>query len=176
MEAFDEVGAVAAWEESLRMQPSAWAWRNLGAAAMQQQRPADAIPHYRKAWELVSAAGTPDISFALEFLSALHAAGDEEAAWTFYESLPADAQATDTVRLLAAIVAFARGDMTFVESALAGDYASLREGARDLTDLWYDFQAKRLADRTGRPIDAALRREVEKTCPPPARIDFRIVE
>ena len=104
------------------------------------------------------------------------AAGEHEAAWEFYISLPSDLQNVDAARLLAAKVALVRNDLAFVEAALEHDYGSLREGARDLTELWFDLQTRRLADRTGRPVDAALRCEVEKNCPPPSRIDFRIIE
>jgi len=175
IEAGDEVGAAAAWEESIRLQPSAWAWRNLGALAVRRGAPAEALPHYQKAWELASAAGTPDISFALEYLSALHAANQHETAWTFYQQLPPTMQALGTIRLLAAKVAFARDDLAFVETALDGEFASIREGARDLTDLWFGLQAKRMA-ATGRPWDAALLDEIKRTCPPPEHIDFRVVE
>ena len=176
IEAFDEAGALAAWEESLRLQPSAWAWRNLGALEMRRGQPIAAISHYRKAWELAAAAGTPDVSFAQELLGALHAAGENDQAWKFWQGLPPVLQAIDSLRILAAKIAFARDDLDFVEITLAGDYASLREGARDLTDLWYGFQAKRLAAASGRPFDDTLRRQVEKDCPPPARIDFRVVD
>ncbi|MCX6928494.1 MAG: DUF5107 domain-containing protein [Verrucomicrobia bacterium] len=176
IEAGDEVGAAAAWEESIRLRPSAWAWRNLGAVAVRRGAPAEALPRYQKAWELASASGTPDVSFALEYLSALHAADQHETAWTFYQQLPPTMQALGTIRLLAAKVAFAREDLAFVEAALAGEFASIREGARDLTDLWFGLQAKRQAARTGRPCDAALLDEIKKTCVPPENIDFRVVE
>jgi hypothetical protein len=175
-DAFDDAGAAEAWEESVRCRPSAWAWRNLGALAMRQGAPAAALPHYQKAWELASAGQAPDISFATENLSALHAANQHEVAWAFYQRLPREMQATGVVRLLAAKAALARDDLAFVEQALAGEFASIREGARDLSDLWFGLQAKREAARSNRPLDAALLREVKRTCPPPTPIDFRVVE
>ena len=68
-------------------------------------------------------------------------------------------QDLDCIKILAAKIAFARNDLQFVEAALTHEYASLREGARDLTDLWAGVQAKRGTN-----------------LPPPARIDFRIIE
>jgi hypothetical protein len=176
LEAFDEAGAQAAWEESLRLHPSAWAWRNLGALDVRRGHFAEAIPHYRQAWQLAAASGIPDVSFAQELLATLQAAGLADDAWEFWQHLPPELRAIDAIRILAAKIAFARNDLEFVEAALASDYASLREGARDLTDLWYGFQAKRRAIQTGRPLDETLRREVEQECPPPARIDFRVVD
>jgi tetratricopeptide (TPR) repeat protein len=176
VEAFDEAGAAAAWEESIRLRPSAWAWRNLGALALRRGAPEEALPAFARAWELASAAGTPDISFASEYLSALLAAKRHRTAWSFYSQLPPELQTRDAVRLLAAKVAFELDDLAFVESVLAGEFASIREGARDLTDLWFGLQVKRLAARTGRAVDAALIEEVKKTSVPPELIDFRVIE
>jgi tetratricopeptide (TPR) repeat protein len=175
-EAFDDEGAVAAWEESIRCRPSAWAWRNLGAMAIRRRAPEEALAPYQKAWELAVASGAPDISFAIEYLSALHAASHFDAAWTLYKRLPSGMQSDGVVRLLAAKVAFARDDLAFVESALAGEFASIREGARDLTDLWFGLQAKRAAACRGQPCDEALLRELKKTFVPPLSLDFRLVE
>jgi len=172
----DEAGAIADWEESIRLRPSAWAWRNLGASAARSDAPAQALECYANAWDLATAAGKPDISFALEYLSALHAAGESEKAWAFYEALPIDLQSAGTLRLLAAKVALSRGDLTFVENALEADYDSIREGAADLTDLWFELQARRIAERDECPYDNALLQQVKATCVPPPRIDFRIVE
>jgi hypothetical protein len=136
---------------------------------------AGALTHCQNAWELALAAGTPDISFALEYLSALHAAGENEQAWVFYRSLPDGLRLDDGTRLLAAKVALAQGDLKFVEAALECDYSSIREGARDMTDLWFGLHAKRLSVQTGRPVDAAMLEQLKTSNPPPFRIDFRII-
>jgi hypothetical protein len=176
MEHGDDAGAVAVWQESIRLLPSAWAWRNLGAAAVLLDDAAGALTHCQNAWELALAAGTPDISFALEYLSALHAAGENEQAWVFYRSLPDGLRLDDGTRLLAAKVALAQGDLKFVEAALECDYSSIREGARDMTDLWFGLHAKRLSVQTGRPVDAAMLEQLKTSNPPPFRIDFRIIK
>ena len=75
-------------------------------------------------------------------------------------------QALGTIRLLAAKVAFARDDLAFVETALAGEFASIREGARDLTDLWFGLQAKRMA-ATGRPLGCRVTRRNQTNLPAP---------
>jgi hypothetical protein len=176
MEHGDEVGALAAWQESIRLKPSAWAWRNLGGAAVRNGDDAGALTHYQNAWRLALAAGTPDISFALEYLSALHAAGENGKAWDFYQDLADGLRLTDTVRLLAAKIALARNDLSFVEAALECDYSTIREGARDMTDLWFGLQAMRLSAETGRPVDAAMLEQLKTSNPPPFRIDFRIIK
>jgi hypothetical protein len=175
IEAGDEAGAQAAWEASCQLRPSAWAHRNLGALEVRRGTAAAALPHYQRAWELAAAAGTPDVSFALEYLAALHTAADFETAWSFYQSLPLAMQALGTVQLLAAKVALERDDLAFVEAAFQAEFASIREGAADLTNLWFGFQAKRLAAREGLPLAVALE-QVRQTCPPPYPIDFRVME
>ena len=147
VEAFDDAGAQAAWEESLRCRPSAWAYRNLGALAMRRQQPGRALEFYRRAWEL----GRPEISLAQEYLAALLAAQEIEAAWKFYESVPV----AEGLQVLAAKVAFARADWKFVAAVLEQEPVSLREGARDLTDLWAGLHG---------------------STKPPAHIDFRTTE
>jgi hypothetical protein len=176
IESFDDAGARAAWEESLRLNPSAWAHRNLGALAVRRGAVAEALPHYNAAWELASSRGTPDVSFALEYLSALHDAGKMDGAWAFHLALPPGMQSLGTVRLLAAKVALARNDLKFVEESFDAEFASIREGARDLTDLWFECQARLAAARTGCALDDALRAEIKRSCPPPFRIDFRVIE
>ncbi len=175
IEAGDEAGAQAGWEASCRLRPSAWAHRNLGALEVRRGSAAAALPHYQRAWELAAAAGTPDVSFALEYLAALHAADEFETAWRFYQSLPPAMQALGTVQLLAAKVALEQDNLAFVEAAFQAEFASIREGAADLTNLWFGFQAKRLADREGLPLAVALE-QVRQTCPPPYPIDFRVME
>lgn len=174
MESFDMEGAKAAWEESLALAPSPWAHRNLAVLAQRCLQVDAALEHYRKAWALASVTGTPDVSFAIEALFAMLDAGQVDEAWRFHEALPAGLRGVDAIRLAAAKIAFARGDMATVEAALDADYASIREGARDLTELWFGFQAKKLAAAKGLSDDDALQ-EARASCPPPYRIDFRVV-
>ena len=174
MEAFDTEGAKAAWEESLALTPSPWAHRNLAVLALRNSQVDTALEHYRQAWVLASTAGTPDVSFAIETLFAMLDAGRADEAWAFYKALPSGHQAVDAIRLAAAKIAFARDDLATVEAALDADYASIREGARDLTELWFGFQAKKLVAAKGMTYDDALR-AASANCPPPYRIDFRVV-
>ena len=67
------------------------------------------------------------------------------------------------------------GDLDAVERVLAREYAIIREGETALTDLWFELWARRVAAETGRPVDQALRDEVARRYPPPARIDFRMI-
>ncbi|MCU0780563.1 MAG: DUF5107 domain-containing protein, partial [Akkermansiaceae bacterium] len=176
MEAGDPAGAEAAWAESMTARPSAWACRNLAVAAELRGDTDTSLERHAAAWTLAAAAGTPDVSFAVENLAALNRAGRHGQAWAFYQELAAGFRQADPVRLEAAKAAYELDDLAFVEAMLEREFATIREGARDLTDLWFGIQTKREATRRGVPADDALAAEVRRTMRPPARIDFRANE
>ena len=176
MEAGDEAGAVAAWEESMAVSPSAWACRNLAAAAARRGDRDGALERYAQAWNLAAEAGPPDASFAIEYLTESNLAGRFDMSWKFYLSLPGCLRESDPVRLEAAKAAFALDDLDFVESVLAREFATVREGARDLPELWFGIQAKRMAEGLGVPADEGISERVRQTMRPPFLIDFRVNE
>ncbi len=174
MEHFDEAGAVAAWQESLQRAPSIWAYRNLGVAAQMAQDTARARYYYDQAWQYAVAIGLED-ALVREYLGFLCRLGDYGKAREVLDSLPAQLRDDDRVRILRGRIALELGDLATVEEILSREYAIVREEEVELTDLWFGMWQKRVAAATGRPIDAALRREVEAAYPPPARIDFRSI-
>jgi tetratricopeptide (TPR) repeat protein len=175
-EAFDDEAATAAWQESIQKRPSAWAYRNLGALSAALNKTDDALRYYEKAWELANSSGQPDVSFAQEYLALVYATGDYGKAWTFYAGLPPRLQEHDPIQILRAKIALKLNDLDTVDEVLKREFASIKEGEVNLTDLWFEMWEKRLSAETGRPVDAALRQEVETAYPPPASIDFRVRE
>ena len=79
-------------------------------------------------------------------------------------------------QILRAKIALKLNDLDTVDEVLKREFASIKEGEVNLTDLWFEMWEKRLSAETGRPIDAALRKEVEAVYPSPASIDFRVRE
>ena len=92
-----------------------------------------------------------------------------------YEQLSPEDQDRDRIQVLRARIALELGDLDLVEQILQRDFAVVREGETEPTDLWFELWTGRLARQTGRSPDAALRREVERGYPPPQRLDFRVV-
>lgn len=168
--------AKSAWEESMKLRPTAWACRNLAVVALRQGHADHALERFRGAWNLACRDGTPDISFAIEYLTALHDTCRYDELWAFYQSLNESMREADPVRLLAAKAAFARGDTGFVRVVLDREFSTIREGARDLTDLWFGMEAERIAAERGCEPSAALLAEIKKSLRPPPHIDFRVVE
>lgn len=170
----DISSACALWHESVARKPSAWAYRNLAAIAAQTADTGRAIEQYAAAWALAQVMEQPPAALAQEYLQLLCAAGQFESADAVAMSLPAAHRTRDRIRILCGRIALALGRLDEVEQALQHEYADIREGENDLTDLWFELWARRMADATGRPLDAALRAEAQQLHPPPQSIDYRL--
>lgn len=176
MENGDAVGAVAAWRESLALRPSAWAWRNLAVAADRSGDASAAQECYREAWALATQSGVHSSALATECLQSLVAQGKFADALAVYSALPEDLRDVDRIQVLRGRIALEMGDLATVEQVLQRDYAIIREGETELSDLWVEMWARREAGKAGRVVDEALRREVRKTYPLPANINFLMFE
>lgn len=177
LEQFDEAGAAAAWEESLRLQPSVWAYRNLAVLCLRQKNEEQGLAYYEQAWDLLVRQGSPiPMPLAVEYMEMLAAARQFERGMAVYQSLPAEVQHADRVQILRGQFAMELDDLPVLEEVLARQYAVVREGETVLSDLWFELHARRESARTGRPLDDDLRREVRQLFPPPSRIDFRSIE
>lgn len=173
LERFDEAGAEAAWQESLRLEPSAWAYRNLAALYLRQKDEERALEHYAQAWALAERESSPPPALAVEYLRLLAATRQFERGMAIYHSIPAQIQAMDRIQLLRGQFAIQLNDLDAVEQVLDRRYAEIREGETTLSDLWFELHARREAQRTGRPLDDSLRQEIRGHFPPPSHIDFR---
>jgi tetratricopeptide (TPR) repeat protein len=173
MERFDSAGAEAAWLESVKLQPSAWAYRNLAVLALRRNDPQRSREYYEQAWALAERSDAPPAGLAVEYLSMLQETGQASRGMQVYSLLPVEVQRAERIQILRGQFALALGDLQAVEEVLRIEYAGVREGETVLSDLWFELQAQRSAQQSGRALDEALRREVRITCPPPAHIDFR---
>ncbi len=176
LEALDEAGAASAWEESLRVLPNAWAYRNLAFLRKRQLRETEALELYEQAWRLVGANEALRAALAVEYLQALFDGCQYGIGWDLYRSLPTSVQETDRIQLLKAQIALELGLLAQVEPVFDWDFAVIREGQTLLTDLWYEWQARKLSAQSGEPLTAELRQRVRSQFRPPARIDFRSVD
>lgn len=175
LEALDEVGAAAAWEESIRREPSAIACRNLALLRERKNRLAEAIMLYDQAWQLASQDENLLGAISVEYLHLLVKAGQFQSGLDLLQSLPEAVRDTDSIQLLSAQICLELGLLEQVEPVFERDFAVIREGQTLLSDLWFELQARQRAARTGAPLDEAMRKAVRRECPPPAHIDFRSV-
>jgi hypothetical protein len=174
MECFDEAGAEAAWQASLSIWPSVWAYRNLAVLRLRQTNTPQAFAYYEQAWDLAVSQGITSAALTIEILKSMVDAGQFLRARAIYQSVPAQVQDVDRIQLLWGQIAMALGDLDSVARVLERDYAIVREGEIVLTDLWFELQARRMAAQTCEQVTPALRLKAKTLFPPPARIDFRM--
>lgn len=155
----DRLGAVDAWEESLRSQPSAVAWRNI-AVAYAGDDPQRALSAYREARLLAPRWR----SLIIEQLQLLIAIGHHRAALAEVDLLPSDVRREPRIALCEAQSAVAVGDAERAGSILEPglELPQLREGAELLGRLWVDYQA------------LIVGREAAEAAELPAAYDFRM--
>jgi hypothetical protein len=175
MENFDLIGAVAAWQESMLLRPSAWAARNLAVAALRQGQGELALTYYRQAWELVQQNGRPHASLAIECLQALVKVCQFEEGMALYRTLPVEIQTLDRIQILFGRISLELGQLDEVEVVLRREYSVVREGENELTDLWTEMWMRREAANSGAALNGDLRKRVLGNHPPPANIDFRMI-
>ncbi|MEG1874385.1 MAG: DUF5107 domain-containing protein [Angelakisella sp.] len=109
-----------------------------------------------------------DVSFAEEAMSALLAVEDYAKAWALYGAIPQQKR-TETQRLLAAEAAVKLEEFAFLESAFEADYASIREGAVGLANIWYEYKARLAAKEKGIAYDA---QQITRTIALPQKLNF----
>ncbi len=175
MEHFDMPQAIADWQESMRLRPSAWAARNLAVAALRQRQDEAALAYYRQAWEIMQQDGNPSTSLAVECLQALVKAGQFTEGMALYQVLPPQIQKFDRIQILFGRIALELGRLDDVEKVLSREYAVIREGELELTDLWSEMCLRREMAKSGGKITPALRQQILEKYPPPANIDFRMI-
>jgi len=167
----DRAGATEAWLRSTRLAPSAWAFRNLAEAARLDGDMPKAIEFYQRACELA-----PRLRpLVVEYCGTLLAAERPREALEVIQSLPEAIRAHSRIRLLAAQAGLALGEFEPIAPVLAEDYelVDLREGETSLSDLWFAYQAKRLA-QTESASGGSLHEDLQSRFPPPKHLDFRV--
>ena len=162
------------WEASLLVSPSAWVWRNLAFARQARGDMVGTLTAYRRATELA-----PDVlPLVVERLEALLVSGRLSEVVDVVASLPPGQQNAPRVRFAELRAAVGLGDVPRASALLAAGFElpGLREGARDLEQLWWDFATTRLAAQRGCEEDDALRAETRRVAPLPWELDFRMAD
>lgn len=174
MERFDLDGAEKAWERSIALCPNWLAYRNLAVAAQRRQHTDLMHAYYQKAWQTIDRLQL-SAAFAREYLHSLWEQQEHEQALAFYNQLPSEIQEDDRVQIYRAFLALHFAEYDLLEKILQREFAIVREGETNLTDIWFEMWAKRLAAQKGKAVDDEIREAVKQLYPPPASIDFRSI-
>jgi tetratricopeptide (TPR) repeat protein len=171
LENFDAEGAKAAWKTSVEINPSAWAWRNLVALARMENDDVEALACLRRAWDLNHRV----LELAQEYLQILNHAKHFDEARAVYDSLPEHFKINDRIQILRGRIALELDDLGTVEQVMQCEYAVVREGDTELTDIWFEMWYRRMASASQRELTEDDKAEIRKLYPPAARIDFRSI-
>jgi len=165
------------WEESVELAPNGWAYRNLAILAIRAGKNAEAERYYDLA--LNTPGAYDDFALASEYLGVLSAWRKFEKAWNLFESMPDSCQCVDRIRITAARSALKLDRLDWLEGFFREEHHDIREGECSLTDLWFEFCARKMAKERGVDVNdeeamQALLDEAWDNCPPDPAIDFRM--
>ncbi len=111
-----------------------------------------------------------DPSFWEGYLQALLQLEDYTGAFAVFGRMP---NPSDTARLLACEAALQLEEFAFLEDAFMREYATIREGALGLADIWFEYQARKAAKEKGLPFTEG---QIDRSLPLPRHLDFRMFE
>ncbi|MBQ8351910.1 MAG: DUF5107 domain-containing protein [Clostridia bacterium] len=169
--------AEAAWLASLEQCPSFWVYRNLAVLESQRNHNEAAEGYYEKAIAMPGA--FDDWALAAEYMGFLKRLGKRERIWSLYKELPESCRKIDRVRIFAAYAAVKLGELDYLAAFFAEPHHDIREGETSLTDVWFEYCARRMARERGieTPTVDQLNELIDEawdSCPPSEDIDFRM--
>jgi tetratricopeptide (TPR) repeat protein len=168
-----EEDAIAVWETSIYLQPSVWVYRNLAEAMNRKGLTEQALNYWERASNI--AQSFPDQALAEEYLNLLIRVERFAEAWRVYQSLPEAYASSDRIQIIVGAAALELDELAFVERLFLQEFAVIREGETLIIELWYKYNAKKLAKARNEPLNEALLAEAKLMFPPPANIDFRMI-
>jgi len=169
--------ARALWQESADLAPNAWAYRNLAILALRDGNNDEAERYYDLAMAVPGA--FDDFALASEYLGTLTGWQKFEKAWSLFESMPDNCRSVDRIRITAAGSALKLDKLDWLDGFFREEHHDIREGECSLTDLWFEFCARKMAKERGVDVndEAAMQillDEAWDNCPPDPAIDFRM--
>lgn len=169
--------ARAAWLESAALLPNVWAYRNLAVLEKEDGNTELAERYYDLAIGLDGA--YDDYALVSEYMAFLLKQKKYEKVWEIFESLPEHCSGVDRIRITAAAAAVKLDRLSYLEQFFSEKHHDIREGENSLTDIWFEFCARRMAKERGltdltNDILQELMDEAWDLYPPDPEIDFRM--
>ncbi len=169
--------ARAAWKESAELAPNVWAYRNLAVLENQAGNADLAEEYYDRAIALPGA--YDDYALASEYMVFLLKRKEYAKVWQLFTALPENCTRVDRIRITAAAAAVKLDQLSYLERFFAEEHHDIQEGENSLTDIWFEYCARRMAKERGitdltEEVMQKLMDEAWDTCPPDPSIDFRM--
>ena len=169
--------AEEAWKKSISLTPSYLAYRNLAVLEEQRNNLLLAEEYYDKA--LLCDGAFDDSSLAAEAFKLLLTNQKYAKLWNIFLSLPDTCKNTDRIKIYAAEAAVKLDELDYLEKFFNEPHHDIREGEVSLTDIWFEYCARKLARERGitnltSEMLNELISEAIDICPPEKSIDFRM--
>lgn len=159
-------------KRSVSILPTAIGFHNLAQAALQNGQDDLACAYTAQCLELDGAAQSED--FVRDAIELYTQTKRYREAWACYCALPDEKKNDERVRYSATRSAFEMEQWDFLERQFEYDFAIIREGKNTLLDLWYKYQAVRLAQSRNAAVTESVLNEVKAKLEPPYHLDFRM--
>ena len=165
------------WKRSLECKKSYHAYRNLAILEAQRGDTGAAEAYYDLAISTMGA--YDDYALASEYLGYLADTERYEKLWQIYTALPENLKRVDRIDIFASRAAVKLGNTEFLDGFFAREHHDRREGEQTLTDVWFEYSARKIARERGitaltPDLIESLIDEAWDTCPPSEDIDFRM--
>lgn len=169
-------GAKAAWEESLKLAPSAWAYRNISMLYKNEWHDMPKAREYiLKAFELVKDCPTlcKEVAMQLAF------DGGDQLWLDIYETLPANLQNMGRLRMYKAIALMNLDRLQEATEIINPDFQlnDIKEGEMSLSHYWFKLYRSIYAKEIGKVYDEndkELIAAADAKYPLPRKLDFRM--
>lgn len=169
----DMQSAEAAWQQSLMLNPSGWAYRNIAVLRKLMGHNSDALSLYKKAHRRL-----PELRpLIVEITECLLGENQAAEALELLSSLPSHIRDHSRVRLLEARAGLMLGLLEYCQPIFDESYelVDIREGESTLTELWEDFQSQQLSKLNGHLSLGVPDRTLFIHSPLPRRLNFQVV-
>ena len=102
-----------------------------------------------------------------------------ERLWEVYEILPENCKAADRIKIYAGMAAVKLDKLDYLEKFFAEPHYDIREGEVSLTNIWFEYCARKTARERGitdlsADVLNGLIDEAWDNCPPDPAIDVRM--
>jgi len=166
----DLAGANEAWQTSLRHRETAMVWRNLAILQTRNGDAAQALSSSLRSYRLAPTSR----AIVVECLLAQFGGGEFQTVLDIVSSLPQGLRSLGRVQLILAKAALALGQLETVEAVLNKHFVipDMRENEITLSEIWFEWQAHRMAITRGEPLTPAIVAEAQQL-PLPLHFDFR---
>ena len=162
--------ALGCWTESLELEPTSIALRNIGIFYRDNKLHEKAAGAFAEAAALEG--GGISEPLAREVINQYCLSGRFTDAWDFYSGLSEKLRGAEKIAVAAAEAASELGHDDFLMRLFNRSFAYIKEGETRLVEYWYRMHARKIATERGADDCRQFMDDAKNRYPPPRQIDF----